>query len=275
MFFYKEGIMPIIEINGAKLYYEDNGTGPQTIVFSHSLLFSCRMFDAQVKAFKNRYRCVTFDFRGQGQSEVTHDGYDMDTLSADAAALIEKLNCVPCHFLGFSMGGFVGLRLAIRQPELLHSLILVDTSADPEPKENLLKYRMLNITARWIGPWAVANRVMPIMFSADFLTDPKRIELRKKWRQYFIDNDRVGVSRAVMGVITRRGVHNQLNKIDIPTLIIVGEKDIATVPEKSKRIHESISKSKIVTITNAGHMSPVEEPEAVNTAIDEFLTSLQ
>jgi pimeloyl-ACP methyl ester carboxylesterase len=56
--------MPITEANGAKLYYEDNGTGPQTIVFSHSLLFSCRMFDAQVEALKNRYRCVAFDFRG-------------------------------------------------------------------------------------------------------------------------------------------------------------------------------------------------------------------
>jgi 3-oxoadipate enol-lactonase len=267
--------MPITEVNGAKLYYEDNGNGPQTIVFGHSLLFSCRMFDAQVEALKNRYRCVTFDFRGQGQSEVTRDGYDMDTLSADAAALIEKLNCTPCHFLGFSMGGFVGLRLAIRHPELLHSLILVDTSADPEPKENLLKYRMLTIIARWIGPWAVAGQVMPIMFANTFLNDPKRAELRKKWRQYLISNHKVGVARAVTGVITRQAVYDQLKKIDIPTLIIVGEQDIATVPEKSKRLHESISKSKMVTIPNAGHMSPVEEPEAVNTALDEFLTSLQ
>ena len=266
--------MPIIEVNGAKLYYEDKGTGPQTIVFSHSLLFNCRMFDAQVEALKNRYRCVTFDFRGQGQSEVTRDGYDMDTLSADAADLIEELNCMPCHFLGFSMGGFVGLRLAIHHPEFLHSLILVDTSADPEPKENLLRYRMLNIIARWIGPWAVASQVMSRMFANAFLNDPKRVELRKKWRQYFINNHRIGVTRAVTGVITRHGVYDQLNKIDIPTLIIVGEQDIATVPEKSKRIHESISKSKMVTIPNAGHMSPVEEPEAVTTALDDFLTSL-
>jgi 3-oxoadipate enol-lactonase len=267
--------MSIIEVNGAKLYYEDSGTGPQTIVFSHSLLFSCRMFDTQVEVLKNRYRCVAFDFRGQGQSEVTHNGYDMDTLFADAAALIEKLNCTPCHFLGFSMGGFVGIRLAIRRPELLHSLILVDTSADPEPKENLLKYRMLNIVARWIGPWAVASRVMPIMFAKAFLKDPKRAELRMKWRENIINNHRVGVTRAVTGVITRNGVYDQLNKIDLPTLIIVGEQDIATVPEKSKRIHERISKSKMVIIPNAGHMSPVEEPEVVNTALDEFLTSLQ
>jgi 3-oxoadipate enol-lactonase len=70
-------------------------------------------------------------------------------------------------------------------------------------------------------------------------------------------------------------VYDQLNKIDTPTLIIVGDQDIATVPEKSKRIHERISKSKLVMIPNAGHMSPVEEPEAVNTALDGFLTSFQ
>jgi pimeloyl-ACP methyl ester carboxylesterase len=198
----------------------------------------------------------------------------MDTLSADAAALIEELNCTPCHFLGFSIGGFVGLRLAIRHPELLHSLILVDTSADPEPKGNLLKYRMLNIITRWIGPWAVASQVMPIMFANSFLNDPERAELRKKWHQYFINNHRVGVTRAVTGVITRHGMYDQLNKIEVPTLIIVGEQDIATVPEKSKRIHESISKSKMVTIPNAGHMSPVEEPEAVNTALDELLRKI-
>jgi 3-oxoadipate enol-lactonase len=113
------------------------------------------------------------------------------------------------------------------------------------------------------------------MFANTFLNDPKRAELRKKWRQYLISNHKVGVARAVTGVITRQAVYDQLKKIDIPTLIIVGEQDIATVPEKSKRLHESISKSKMVTIPNAGHMSPVEEPEAVNTALDEFLTSLQ
>ncbi|MGD9046172.1 MAG: alpha/beta hydrolase [Desulfobacterales bacterium] len=267
--------MPMTEANGAKLYYEDNGTGPQTIVFGHGLLFSCRMFDAQVEALKNRYRCVVFDFRGQGQSEVTRNGYDMDSLAADAADLIIKLNCKPCHFLGFSMGGFVGLRLAIRQPELLRSLILVDTSADPEPKENLSKYRILNTIARWIGPWAVANQVMPLSFGHAFMKDPQKVELRKKYRQYLVDNDKVGVTRAVKGVITRHGVFDQLKKINMPTLVIVGEQDIATVPEESERIHKSISKSKMVTIPNSGHMSPVEEPEAVNTALDEFLTGLQ
>jgi 3-oxoadipate enol-lactonase len=182
-----------IDINGAELYYEEQGAGSETIAFGHGLLFSGRMFENQVKALKDRYRCVTFDFRGQGRSEVTRDGYDMETLYEDAAALIERLDCAPCHVLGFSMGGFVAMRLAIRHPELVRSLMLVDTSADPEPEENLLKYRLLSLIARWIGPWAVAGRVMPIMFSQSFLSDPSRAEVRNRWRQHLVANHRVGL----------------------------------------------------------------------------------
>ncbi len=266
--------MPFHSVNGAELYYEDQGAGHETIFFAHGLLLSCRMFDDQVNALKDRYRCVTFDFRGHGRSEVTRDGYDMDTLTQDATGLIERLDCAPCHFLGFSMGGFVSLRLAVRRPDLLRSLILVDTSADPEPRENLFKYKLLNLVARWVGPWAVANQVMPILFSQGFLNDPDRSDLRKRWRNYVIDNHRIGVTRAVTGVITREGVDELLDKISVPTLIMVGEEDLATAPDKSERMRERIPNSRLVTIPLAGHMSPLEEPEAVTTALKDFLANL-
>src|SRR5437899_10903280 len=113
------------------------GPGPESLVCSYGWLWSGRVFDAQVALLKWRYRCVAFNFRGQGQSEVTGSGYDMETLYEDAVALIEQLGCAPCHFLGLSMGGFIGLRLAARHPELLRSMILLETSADPEPSENV------------------------------------------------------------------------------------------------------------------------------------------
>lgn len=118
-----------MKINGAEIHCEEDGKGRETIVFAHGLLFSGRMFESQVMALKGRYRCVTFDFRGQGRSEVTASGYDMDTLAEDAAGLIEALGCAPCHFVGLSMGGFVGMRLAARRPALLKSLVLLETTA--------------------------------------------------------------------------------------------------------------------------------------------------
>ncbi len=229
------------------------------------------MFDSQITALKDRYRCITFDFRGQGKSEVTRSGYDMETLTQHAPALIRALDCAPCHFLGLSMGGFVGMRLAIREPDLIKSLMLLETSADPEPRENIRRYRLLNIVARLFGLGLVADRIMPIMFGRKFLTDPNRAELREEWRRRMIANHRVGITRAVRGVIDRRGEHDQLNGITVPTLIIVGDQDVATVPAKAERMHAGIPGSTLVVIPGAGHTSTVEEPEAVNKALEAFL----
>jgi 3-oxoadipate enol-lactonase len=202
--------MPIISVNGVALYYEEHGTGPQTIVFAHGLLWSCRMFGAQVALFKERYRCVAFDFRGQGQNEVTRSGYDIETLFEDVVALIEQLGCAPCHFLGLSMGGLSGLRLAARRPELLRSLILLGTSADPEPSENAAKYRQLTFVARWFGLGLVVDRVIPVMFGRAFLTDPARDQELREWRGRMSGNHRLGVTRATTGVITRQGIYNDI-----------------------------------------------------------------
>lgn len=266
--------MPKIQVKGAELYYEQQGAGPENIVFAHGLLWSGRMFDDQVKALQDRYRCVTFDFRGQGQSEVTQGGYDMDTLSVDAAALIEALGCAPCHFAGLSMGGFIAMRLGIRRPELVKSLILMETSADPEPEENIGKYRLLGFVGRWLGMGLSANSVMKIMFGKKFLSDPSRAALREEWRRRLLANHRIGITRALEGVVTRQGIYDQLDKIKAPTLIIVGDQDVATVPAKAERIHARIPGSKWVVIPGAGHTSSVEEPEAINAAIKTFLSGL-
>lgn len=256
------------------MFFIDEGSGPETIVFSHGLLFSSAMFAKQIEHLKGRYRCIAFDHRGQGQSPVTEDGYDIDTLTDDAIKLIEDLGVGPCHFVGLSMGGFVTLRIAFRRPDLLKSLILIETSADPEPAENAPRYKMLNFIGRWFGLRLVVNKVMPIMFGASFMSDPSRAEERKKWADFISNNDRIGISRAVKGVIEREGVHTRIDQINTPTLIIVGEEDTATVPAKSERMHQKIAGSKFVIIPRAGHSSTIEEPEAVNTAIESFLSEI-
>ena len=274
VFLFIGGIMPKINVKGAEIYYEESGSGDETIIFSHGLLWSGRMFDQQVAYFKEHYRVITYDHRGQGQSEVTKDGYDMDTLYEDAAALIQALNAAPCHFVGLSMGGFVAMRLAARRPELLKSLILMETSADPEPPENVSKYKMLNLVARWLSLRLVAGQVMPIMFGQKFLNDPARIIERKLWRERMIANDRIGITRAVMGVVNRNPIYDELTQITLPTLILVGDQDVATVPAKSERIHQQIDGSNLVIIAGAGHTSSVEEPKAVNEAVDAFLRAM-
>ena len=263
--------MPKLLINGTSIHYEEDGAGPETVVFAHGLLLSGKMFENQVRALRDRYRCITFDFRGQGQSEVTRSGYDMETLTGDAAGLIEALGCAPCHFVGLSMGGFVGMRLASRRPGLLRSLVLLETSADPESPDAVGRYRRLNLVARCLGVKPVVGRVMKILFGRKFLGDPARAGLRKEWRDRLVANHRIGITRAVTGVIDRAGVYEEIGRIGVPTLIIVGDQDVATPPAKAGRIHSRIRDSKLVVIPGAGHTSTVEEPEAVNRELGEFL----
>lgn len=266
--------MPELAVNGTMIHYEVEGQGRETIVFAHGLLWSGRMFRAQVAALRDRYRCVTFDFRGQGQSAVSASGYDMDTLADDAAALLTTLGMGPVHFAGLSMGGFIGMRLAARRPELLRSLILMETSADPEPKENIPKYRQLLRVSRLIGLRLLAGRVMPIMFGTTFMHDPSRAAERKEWQGYLGENDRLGIIRATEGVITRQPIYAELGKITLPTLIIIGDEDTATTPDHSARMHAAIAGSRLVPIPHAGHTSSVEEPAAVTSAIVDFLAGL-
>jgi 3-oxoadipate enol-lactonase len=265
--------MPTIRANGVNLYYESTGSGPETLVFSHGLLMSGAMFRAQVEHFSRRHRVVVYDHRGQGRSEVTPGGYAMDTLAEDAAALIEGLELAPCHFAGLSMGGFVGLRLAARRPELLRSCILLETSAEPEPPENVGKYRLLSLVARTLGPWAVTSQVLPIMFGETFLADPARAALRAEWTGRMKSLHR-SIHLSVGAVVSRPSVVDELASIRVPTLILVGDEDVATPRPKAERLHAGIAGSRLVVLPRAGHSSTIEEPEAVNAALDSFLATL-
>jgi 3-oxoadipate enol-lactonase len=173
--------MPIQLINGAHMYFERSGEGDEIIVFSHGLLFNHHMWDAQVAHFKNNFCCIAYDHRGQGQSDSIGN-LDMDTLYEDAATLIEAL-CPgkPVHFVGLSMGGFVGMRLAARKPQLLKSLILLDTSADPEP--NRLKYLLLNQVFGWGGAKLVSDKVIRILFGKSSLEDPSKKSILEMWKR--------------------------------------------------------------------------------------------
>ena len=121
--------MPTLKANDVELFYTEQGTGAETIVFGHGLLMDTTMWDLVAPQFADNYRVICFDFRGQGQSQDPGKAYDIDNLVKDTAALIRSLCTQPVHYVGLSMGGMVGMPLAARHPDLLSSLILLDTSA--------------------------------------------------------------------------------------------------------------------------------------------------
>jgi pimeloyl-ACP methyl ester carboxylesterase len=261
-----------VTVNGANLAVEERGSGQESIVFAHGVLLNRRMFDRQLDALKDRYRCIAFDFRGHGESEVTDDGYAVDELTEDAAALIRQLKSAPCHFVGHSLGSFVGLRLGVRYPELVRSLILVSASADQQRRSQAIRYRLLQAVARWVGIRPLVPTLMNVMFGQTFMRDADRAVERETWRQLIGSQSLAGGLHAVDGVLERSGVHRDLAKITAPTLIIVGNEDAAAPLRLGKRINDAIAGSQLVTVP-AGHTSPVEQPDAVTAAIEEFLAT--
>jgi pimeloyl-ACP methyl ester carboxylesterase len=264
-----------VTLQGVRLHVEDGGGAGPAVAFSHGLFWDTRLFAPQVEALSRTRRCIAWDHRGQGRSEVTASGYDMDTLAGDAIALLDQLGAGPVHLVGLSMGGFVAMRVALARPDLVRSLVLLDTSADPEPESNRPRYRLLRLIGGWFGLGAVIGRVMPILFGRTFLSDPARAEDREAYRRRVLGNDRVGILRAIDGVLARSGIASQLHALRIPTLVIVGEHDVATPPAKARALAEAIPGARLCMIPGAGHTSTLEQPEAVTAVLEDFLAEVE
>lgn len=272
--------MPTIDVNGATIAYTDTGAPPgrpdaATAVFGHGLLFSGWMFHRQIAALRERYRCVTIDWRGQGDTPAAARGYDMDTLTQDAVALIGNLDVAPVHWVGLSMGGFVGMRIGARHPDLLRSLTLLDTSADPEDPAKIRQYRLLALVYRLVGAKPLLGRVRPIMFGPTFLADPANRAVLDEWAARLRACDPAGVRKAILAVCDRRPIADELGMITVPTLVAVGDDDVATPPAKAERLAALIRGAELVRIADSGHSSTVEQPAAVTDLLGAFLATIE
>jgi 3-oxoadipate enol-lactonase len=259
--------MPTVKVNGVELFYKETGTGPETIVFSHGLLMDHSMFEAQRAAFSGRYRVISYDHRGQGQSEDTGTGQDMETLTTDAASLILALNASPCHFAGLSMGGFIGLRLAARRPALVRTLTLMNTGADREPWPARMRYGVLAQLVRVVGPGPFTGVAVKALFGKTTRQKPERRAMLEEWTAKLRKRPR-SVAEALQGVMERNEVTNEeMRAIQCPTLIIAGEDDTARPPKDSERLAAFIPGAKLVRIPGSGHSSALEAPDAVVAAM--------
>jgi 3-oxoadipate enol-lactonase len=268
--------MPTIEVNETTLYYEDTGPGStgETIAFSHGLLWGTELFAPQIAALRGRYRCIAWDHRGQGRSAADHrNAIGVELVWHDATRLLEQLGSGPVHFCGLSMGGFVALRMAAFRPDLVRSLILLETSADAEPRANVGRYRTLTAAFRLLGPRAVMSRVRPVMLGKTILTDPARRGEVERFGELMAR--RRDVWRAVNGVVDRAPVHGELGRITAPAVVITGDEDVAIPPEQSERLAAGIRGARLVRIPRAGHSCTVEEPAAATAAIEGFLATLR
>lgn len=263
--------MDEVEVDGATLEVLDTGGDGPVVAFSHGLLWDHRMFAPQIAALRGRWRCVAWDHRGQGRSSVPEGRVvAIETVTADAIALIERLG-VPVHFVGLSMGGFVGMRIAARRPELVRSLALLETAPDPEPREHLPRYRLLAAIASVFGVRGfLADRVLKIMCAPELLADPREVSRVAELRRMLMENGRT-IVKAVNGVLEREGVEHELAAIRCPVLVLRGTGDRAISRERARKTLAHVPHAQWVEIEGAGHTSTLEKPEAVTAALLQFL----
>ncbi|WP_433662182.1 alpha/beta fold hydrolase [Nocardia sp. CA-128927] len=272
-------IIRTIDVHGVPIGYTDTGdpngrSDSPVIVFGHSLLFGSWMFRAQIDVLREHYRCIAIDWRGQGGTQPTLDGYDMDTLTADAVGLIRALHLAPVHWVGIGMGGFVGQRVAARHGELLRSLTLLDTSAGPEDPSKIGRYTRLAWAVRLFGVDAVRGKVARLLFGPAFLADPAAAATIDEWAERLDRVDRVGTRKAIRGVLDRATADREVTGITAPTLVAVGADDAVTPIAEAWRLTELIPKARFEVIENAGHCCVLEQPGVVTALVQSFLADI-
>jgi 3-oxoadipate enol-lactonase len=191
----------------------------------------------------------------------------LELLGEDAIALLDSLGIDAVHWVGLSMGGMIGQYLALNHADRLRSLILCDTSA-AIPEEALPLWQERIDAARDKGMEALIGAVMERWLSPSFIGEnPEMVDrIRNQFLATPVDGY-VGCSEA----ISKLNYLDQLAKINIPTLIIVGEDDPGTPVAASQAMHERIPNSKLIVIPSARHLSNVEQPKLFNTALLDFL----
>jgi 3-oxoadipate enol-lactonase len=263
--------VPTATLNRTPYAYVDEGSGP-LVVLGHGLLAGREMFRAQIDALKDRYRCVSLDWPGHGDSGFDPSGWTMWDMGRDAAALVDHLGEERAVFAGLSQGGMAFMRLALERPEMVDGLILMDTSAGPEDRGARPRYEQLTeglLHGDDATRSALMDTVLTIMFSAAWRAREPEALAREK--AHMLAHDRQGQHRAAWTVFERDDVTDRLGEIAAPTLVLCGTEDVATVPDRSRALAERIPGAELVWIDGAGHHSPVEEPEAVNRALAAFL----
>lgn len=240
--------------------YDVLGDGPP-VVLGHSLLCDARMWEGLLDPLAERFRVLNVEFRGHRRSRADAP-FALDDLVEDYLAVLDAEGLDRAAFCGLSMGGMVALRLALRYPERVGALAILDSNAGPEGAVRRLRFRLMAEIYRRAGlVGLLQGPVLKQMLGRSTLRG--RPELAASLVERIREHDPVQLYRVIRAVIDRGAFPGRLGDIACPTLVLVGDEDVATPPERSRRIQEGIAGAKLHVIPAAGHLSALEQPETV------------
>ena len=273
--------MPLAAMNdGTRLYYESTGSG-YPLLFSHEFAGDYRSWEPQVRYFSRRYRVIVYNARGYPPSDVPEDveGYSQARAMHDIAQLLEALQVTQAHVVGLSMGGYATLHFGLNYPQMARSLVVAgcgygSVSGDREK----FQQDTAQVAQR------IQNDGMQAM-AAVYSKGPTRVQFEDKdprgWQEFA---DQLAEHSATGAALTMRGVQGQrpsvyelegqMQQLQVPTLVVTGDEDEPCL-EPGLFMKRVIPTAGLVIVPKTGHTINLEEPEAFNRIVSDFLGAVE
>ena len=255
-----------INANGIDVNCLIEGEGPW-VTLSHSLACNLHMWDEEAKRLAKHYKVLRYDTRGHGASGAPAGAYTLELLADDLHGLLQALSIKTTHFVGLSMGGMIGQTYALKYPGMFASLALCDTTSRyPVEAAGLWGERIKTVEAQGMEP--LVESTLARWFTAPFRkAHPEVVEKVAAMIRTTPAAGYVGCSHAIPKInLTAR-----LAEIRCASLVLVGRDDPGTPVAMAEEIHQALPGSKLVVIPSAAHLSNLEQPDAFNQALRNFL----
>ncbi len=234
--------------------------GP-VVVLSNSLGATHTMWDQNLPDLERHFRVVRYDTRGHGASPVPAGPYSIDDLADAVVALLDHLGVERAHFVGLSLGGMTGMRLAARNPDRVDRLVLLCTGAHLAPSS---AWTDRAATVRADGTRAVAEAVVARWFTPGFLTTHPDVKAACEATVAAIPDEGYAGCCEVIAAMDLRA---DLPAITAPTLAIAGADDPATPPPHLQEIAETVQDGRLLVVPDSAHLANAEQPETITPAI--------
>lgn len=257
--------MPFAQVNGQKIHYSDSGGRGPVVVLSHGFLMDLTMFDAQVSALSDKFRVITWDERGFGDTEYDGKPFTYWDSANDCLALMTHLGIDTAVLGGMSQGGFLSLRAALTAPERVKALVLIDTAADNDGPETLAAYR--GMVDAWVthGPVDdLANVIANII-----IANPTE---NAKWIARWKARPKELMTHPSGCLLDRDDITSRIGEISCPALIIHGTNDTAISADRAEALRKGLRNAQdIVWVEGATHAANLTHPHIVNPPLRAFL----
>jgi 3-oxoadipate enol-lactonase len=258
-------------VHGVNLAVEVRGDGP-AVLFVHGYPLDRSIWRDQLEALEG-FRRIAPDLRGMGQSDAPDLGYSMSIYAADLAALLDAMAIDEVILCGLSMGGYIAFEFLRNWRSRVRGLVLMDTRAEADTPEGRRARDAAAGTARERGAATVAESLLPKMLAGS--TIERCPEVVERVRGLMAATPVAGMVGALAAMRDREGSESLLPTLaGIPTLVVVGEADSVTPPDQARMLAQAIPGARLEIIPGAGHLPPVEQPEATTRSLREFLSSI-